>query len=167
MQGPKTRMSFLASLNNQASHEAWAEFAAIYRPLIIRVARVKGLQDADAEDLAQDVMARVEKAVASCVPSGEGSFSSMAVPDHQKSCRLCSLRSAYGLTPRAQAFIPKLSHFEWYNKWGIATVSRLNSTLRSYNVPTRLTAANWNLALACFNESWGQNRVTCPDWFEK
>ena len=74
MQGPKTRASLIAGLSSQASQEAWAEFDAVYRPLIIRVARAKGMQHSDAEDLAQDVLARIEKAVDSFQSNGEGSF---------------------------------------------------------------------------------------------
>ena len=48
--GPETRASLLARLNDPISDEAWREFAAIYRPLIIRVAVARGLQHADAED---------------------------------------------------------------------------------------------------------------------
>jgi len=43
--------------------EGWREFAAIYRPLVYRVARAKGLQHADAEDLTQDVLAVVERSL--------------------------------------------------------------------------------------------------------
>ena len=74
LQGPETRESLIASLNDQASNEAWAEFDAIYRPLILRVALAKGLQHTDAEDLVQDVMTRVEGAVGSFVSTGGGSF---------------------------------------------------------------------------------------------
>ncbi|TWU04054.1 sigma-70 family RNA polymerase sigma factor [Neorhodopirellula pilleata] len=74
MQGPETRASLIASLNDPASEEAWYEFAAVYRPLVIRVARAKGLQHADADDLAQDVLAAVGNAIGSFTTTGEGSF---------------------------------------------------------------------------------------------
>lgn len=74
MQGPETRASLIASLNNPASEEAWAEFAAVYRPLIIRVATAKGLQHADAEDLAQETMAIVGRSIGSFDPKAKGSF---------------------------------------------------------------------------------------------
>jgi RNA polymerase sigma factor (sigma-70 family) len=63
MQGPETRESLLARLNSPQSDEGWCEFAAIYRPLVYRVARAKGLQHADAEDLTQDVLAVVERSL--------------------------------------------------------------------------------------------------------
>ena len=74
MHGPDTRASLIANLSDQASQEAWREFDAIYRPLVIRVAVAQGLQHSDAEDLAQDVFTRVERAVSSFVSTGEGSF---------------------------------------------------------------------------------------------
>ncbi|QDV26508.1 sigma-70 family RNA polymerase sigma factor [Aureliella helgolandensis] len=74
MLGPETRASLIASLNDPASEEAWTEFAAVYRPLVIRVARAKGLQNADADDVAQDVLSAVGKSLESFTSSGEGSF---------------------------------------------------------------------------------------------
>lgn len=74
LQGPETRASLIASLNDPASEEAWDEFAAVYRPLVIRVARAKGLQHTDADDLAQDVLSAVGKAIGSFTSTGEGSF---------------------------------------------------------------------------------------------
>ena len=74
MNGPDTRKSLLASLNDAAAESAWNEFVVLYRPLIVRVARAKGLQDADAEDLAQDVLTRVERSVGSFESQGPGSF---------------------------------------------------------------------------------------------
>lgn len=74
MQGPTTRASLLASLNDPASEEAWTEFTGIYRPLIVRVAIAKGLQLADAEDLAQEVLGTVARAIETFESRGEGSF---------------------------------------------------------------------------------------------
>lgn len=37
-------------------HEIWQEFVTIYRPIIYRLARKRGMQDADAQDLAQQVL---------------------------------------------------------------------------------------------------------------
>ena len=75
MDGPETRESLLASLNSPIADEGWLEFAAIYRPLIFRVAVAKGLQHADADDLAQEVLAVVESSLGKFDPS-RGSFRS-------------------------------------------------------------------------------------------
>jgi RNA polymerase sigma factor (sigma-70 family) len=60
---PGTRLSLLVRLRNAQDEQAWAEFSAIYSPLIYRLARRKGLQDADAADLVQEVMRAVASAI--------------------------------------------------------------------------------------------------------
>ena len=74
MQGPETRVSLIGRLGDPTAEEAWAEFVATYRPLVVRVARAKGLQHADAEDLAQEVLATVGRAIDSFDLDGNGSF---------------------------------------------------------------------------------------------
>ena len=58
-----TRQSLLVRLKNPRDGQAWAEFVAIYAPLIDRVARASGLQPADAADLAQEVFRAVAGAI--------------------------------------------------------------------------------------------------------
>src|SRR5947209_383522 len=53
---PPTRPSLLVRLRDAADHEAWADFVRLYAPAIYRFARRKGLQDADAADLSQEVL---------------------------------------------------------------------------------------------------------------
>jgi RNA polymerase sigma-70 factor (ECF subfamily) len=60
---PETRASLLVRIQNQHDEEAWREFVAIYRPVVYRLARQRGLQDADAEDLAQRVVISVQRAI--------------------------------------------------------------------------------------------------------
>lgn len=74
MQGPETRASLIVRLQHPTEDAAWEEFCSLYRPLIVRVARAKGLQHADAEDLAQDVLAVVRKSIARFDPQAAGSF---------------------------------------------------------------------------------------------
>jgi RNA polymerase sigma-70 factor (ECF subfamily) len=64
---PTTRPSLLARLRDPRDERAWDEFAGIYAPLVYRLARGKGLQDADAADLTQDVF----RAVASAIERGD------------------------------------------------------------------------------------------------
>lgn len=63
MNDPETRKSLLLRLKDKSSEDAWPEFVALYEPLIYRLARAKGLQHADAEDMTQDVFSAVEKAI--------------------------------------------------------------------------------------------------------
>lgn len=74
MPDPETRASLLNRLCEPASEEAWAEFVRLYRPLVYRVARVRGLQHADAEDLSQEVFAAVSRSIDSFDPRMGGSF---------------------------------------------------------------------------------------------
>jgi RNA polymerase sigma factor (sigma-70 family) len=60
---PDTRLSLITRLKNRTDQDAWDEFVEIYRPVVCRIARLKGLQDADAEDLAQQVLTAVAAAV--------------------------------------------------------------------------------------------------------
>ena len=60
---PETRPSLLIRVRDPADKAAWQEFVEIYRPVILRLARQKGMQAADAEDVAQEVLAAVAKAV--------------------------------------------------------------------------------------------------------
>src|SRR5262245_54983191 len=60
---PTTRRSLVLRLRNPDDEAAWAEFVALYEPLVYRLARRKGLQDADARDLCQDVFRAVAAAI--------------------------------------------------------------------------------------------------------
>lgn len=60
---PETRASLLIRVRDPADQAAWHEFVEIYRPVILRLARQKGMQEADAEDVAQQVLVAVAKAV--------------------------------------------------------------------------------------------------------
>jgi RNA polymerase sigma factor (sigma-70 family) len=60
---PDTRPSLLVRLRDPRDELAWTEFTAIYSPLINRLACRKGLQDADAADLVQEVLRAVAAAI--------------------------------------------------------------------------------------------------------
>ncbi|MSR57655.1 MAG: sigma-70 family RNA polymerase sigma factor [Planctomycetaceae bacterium] len=56
-------MSLLLRLKDRADDEAWFEFTEIYRPVVFRIACRKGLQPADADDLAQQVLSAVARTI--------------------------------------------------------------------------------------------------------
>jgi RNA polymerase sigma-70 factor (ECF subfamily) len=58
-----TRPSLLVRIRDQRDRQAWAEFVQIYAPLVYAFAQKKGLQDADAADLTQEVLRAVARAV--------------------------------------------------------------------------------------------------------
>lgn len=60
---PDTRASLLIRIRDPTDEAAWYEFVEIYRPVILRLAQRKGLQDADADDLAQQVLVAIGQAV--------------------------------------------------------------------------------------------------------
>jgi RNA polymerase sigma-70 factor, ECF subfamily len=60
---PETRQSLLLRMKAAHDEDAWSQFVAIYRPVVYRLARQRGLQDADADDLAQRVMLAVRRAI--------------------------------------------------------------------------------------------------------
>ncbi len=55
-------------VRNPADQAAWAEFVEIYEPLIQRLARIKGLQHCDAEDLSQQVLVSISQAIGDWKP---------------------------------------------------------------------------------------------------
>ena len=68
---PKTRNSLILRLRDREDVDSWREFVAIYQPVIYRVARKRGLQDADAHELVQRVLVVVARAVDRFQPNAE------------------------------------------------------------------------------------------------
>jgi RNA polymerase sigma-70 factor (ECF subfamily) len=66
-----TRASLIARLSDPADVEAWQQFVEIYLPLLYRLARRRGLQHADAEELGQEVLVAVSRAVHRWQPDPE------------------------------------------------------------------------------------------------
>ena len=62
-ESPVTRASLLLRLRDRSDDAAWREFVELYSPLIYRFARKRGLQDADAADLMQDVLRSLAGAI--------------------------------------------------------------------------------------------------------
>ena len=68
---PDTRNSLILRLPDNCDVEAWDQFVAIYEPLIYRLARAKGFQDADAHEIVQEVLLAVSRAVQRWRPDAE------------------------------------------------------------------------------------------------
>ncbi len=60
---PETRASLILRLQNADDVSAWDEFVELYGPVVFRVARVRGFQPADAENLVQEVLLAVAQSV--------------------------------------------------------------------------------------------------------
>src|SRR6202163_743711 len=65
---PATRASLLVRLRDCQDHAAWGEFVRLYAPVVYRFARRRGLQDADAADLMQEVLRSVSASVGAFDP---------------------------------------------------------------------------------------------------
>jgi RNA polymerase sigma factor (sigma-70 family) len=65
---PDTRASLIVKIADAQNVRAWEEFAGLYQPVVYRLARRKGFQHADAEELVQEVMLAVARAVEGWVP---------------------------------------------------------------------------------------------------
>src|ERR1700722_9385718 len=53
---PVTRASLLIRIRDGQDAEAWRQFVQVYSPIVYSFARKRGLQDADAADLMQEVL---------------------------------------------------------------------------------------------------------------
>jgi RNA polymerase sigma factor (sigma-70 family) len=72
---PTTRASLLLRLCDSEDHEAWVEFVSLYEPVIYRLLRQRGLQDADARDVMQDLLVAVSRSIDRWDPAKDrGSF---------------------------------------------------------------------------------------------
>jgi RNA polymerase sigma-70 factor, ECF subfamily len=60
---PSTRITLLTRLKSAGDAEAWRTFVDLYLPLVYRYCRKRGLQDADARDVTQQVLASVHRAI--------------------------------------------------------------------------------------------------------
>lgn len=62
-ESPLTRASLLVQIRDGDNQDAWQEFMHLYGPVVYGFARKRGLQDADAADLMQDVMRSVSTSI--------------------------------------------------------------------------------------------------------
>lgn len=67
-QWPETNESLILRVKDPADAASWSDFLSIYRPVVVRMACGRGLQHADADDLAQQVFLSVAKAIEAWEP---------------------------------------------------------------------------------------------------
>jgi RNA polymerase sigma factor (sigma-70 family) len=74
-EAPTTHPSLLVRLRDRSDEQAWCEFTEIYGPVAYQLARRRGLQEADAQDLVQEVFRAVARAIETFDPDPAlGSF---------------------------------------------------------------------------------------------
>lgn len=61
---PETRPSLLLKIRDPGDSEAWSRFVHLYGPLVYQHCRRKGLQDADAVEVMQEVLLQVHRSIA-------------------------------------------------------------------------------------------------------
>jgi len=59
LQAPPTRPTLLIRLRGARDEEAWRQFVELYAPAVFRMCRRRGLQEADAADVTQEVLRSV------------------------------------------------------------------------------------------------------------
>jgi RNA polymerase sigma-70 factor, ECF subfamily len=62
-EAPLTRATLLLRLRDSDDSKAWADFVRDYGPMLYRFVRSRGLQDADAANIVQDVLRSVGVAI--------------------------------------------------------------------------------------------------------
>ena len=61
---PETSLSLISRLQQLGDGASWAEFLRLYQPVVYRVARRRGLQEADAQDVVQQVFVSISRSIA-------------------------------------------------------------------------------------------------------
>lgn len=62
-EAPETDDGLIARVKKPADAQSWTEFAAVDRPVVVRMAIRRGLQPTDAQDVAQEVMLSVSRSI--------------------------------------------------------------------------------------------------------
>lgn len=70
-QFPETNPSLIARVKDLGDGVSWAEFLGIYQPVVFRMARRRGLQDADAHDVMQQVFLSISRSIEGWTPGDD------------------------------------------------------------------------------------------------
>lgn len=71
---PETKHSLLLRLRDASNDQAWMEFVELYENAVFRFVRSKGLQEADAYEVVQEVLLAVHRSIDGWNSRGAGSF---------------------------------------------------------------------------------------------
>lgn len=78
-----TRSTLLARLRDRSDQDAWRTFDALYRSMLVGYARARGLDQADAEDVAQQCAAAVLEQIADYAHAGSFKVWLRAIAEHK------------------------------------------------------------------------------------
>jgi RNA polymerase sigma-70 factor (ECF subfamily) len=70
-QFPETSLSLIARVKDPADDVAWGEFLGIYQPVVYRMAKRRGMQDADAQDVVQQVFLSIATSIPRWTPGDD------------------------------------------------------------------------------------------------
>jgi len=70
-QTPTTPASLLFRLRDPQDHAAWMEFVSLYEPVVYRLLRRHGLQDADSREVMQELFMAVSRSIKRWAPTKE------------------------------------------------------------------------------------------------
>lgn len=68
---PSTKYTLLRGIRDLRNEDAWTTFVDLYTPLVYRFCRRRGLQDADARNVVQEVFIRVSRGICRFDPAAE------------------------------------------------------------------------------------------------
>ena len=66
---PETDYSLIDRVKDMRDGASWLDFMRIYQPVVYRLARRRGMQDADAHDIVQQVFASISRSLAEWKPA--------------------------------------------------------------------------------------------------
>jgi len=66
---PETDYSLIDRVKDMSDRASWLDFMRIYQPVVYRLARRRGMQDADAHDIVQQVFASISRSLAEWKPA--------------------------------------------------------------------------------------------------
>lgn len=106
----ETRVSLILRLQDMADVEAWDEFVILYTPVILRVAKGRGMQAADADNLVQQVLLKVAQSVSNWLEREDrGPFRAWLVRiARNESINLLTRQSAKGHSLAGEEVTPEL-----------------------------------------------------------
>jgi RNA polymerase sigma-70 factor (ECF subfamily) len=153
-----TRPSLLLRIRDPHDAEAWAAFVDIYGPLVYRYCRLRGLQDADAAEVTQEVFLQVHQSIRTFEYRPErGRFRNwLGTVTHHKLDRFQKRRAAVAPTSHARAATAPLEAVtagEFETEWTEAFNAHLLQSALAHIQP-HFADSTWK----AFTGLWLENR---------
>ncbi len=146
---PETRASLLIRIRDPADSDSWTQFGEVYAPVVFRFLTRRGLQEADAGDVTQNVLLEVAKSIQKFEYQPEqGKFRNwLATLARRQLNRFWSKKSVPTLEPEEMG-INQQSDAEWVDAWQSELLrSAMERVQKSVNTTT------WK----AFEMTWIQN----------